>query len=156
MAADPSFSCPNYEAQGGSTWVIGGVLNIASGGSIAMDTGSTFTINGVDLTAKIAALVANPVGGAAAALRIAQGVAAVTGTATVATGLTTVTSVQCTSQDDMDGTNLAAVSATVGNQSGAPVAGSVILKAWKITGAGNAALIAATAAKNLNWFAVGT
>src|SRR5678815_1643233 len=86
--------------------------------------------------------------GIAAGYRLARGVAAVTGTATVITGLTTVVAVIATPQDDPDGVALAAVSATIGDQAGAPAAGSVILKAWKVTATGNATLIAATAAKN--------
>ena len=91
--------------------------------------------------------------------KIARGVSAVTGTATVATGLTTVVAVTATAQDDLDGDALAGVSATIGDQAGTPAAGSVILKAWKVTtggAAGNPTLIAANAAKNVNWVAVGT
>ena len=96
--------------------------------------------------------------GVAAGYKIARGVSAVTGTATVATGLTTVVAITATAQDNLDGDALAGVSATIGNQAGAPVAGSVILNTWKVTvggAAGNPTLIAATVAKNLNWVAVG-
>ncbi len=92
-------------------------------------------------------------------LKIARGVSAVTGTLTVVTGLATVVAVIATAQDDLDGDALAGVSATIGNQAGAPAAGSVILKAWKVTtggAAGNPTLIAATAAKSVNWIAIGT
>lgn len=98
-------------------------------------------------------------GDVGASLRVASGVAAVTGTLTVVTGLAAVTSVQATAQDDLDGAALAGVSATIGDQAGAPAAGSIILKAWKVTtpgAAGNPTLIAATAAKNINWSARGT
>lgn len=91
--------------------------------------------------------------------KVARGVAAVTGTGTVVTGLTTVVSIIATAVDDLDGDALAGVSATIGDQAGTPAAGSVILKAWKVTtggAAGNPTLIAATAAKNINWVAVGT
>lgn len=90
--------------------------------------------------------------------KLARGVSAVTGTATVATGLTTVVAVVATAQDDLDGDALAGVSATIGDQAGTPAAGSVILKCWKVTtggAAGNPTLIAATAAKNVNWIAIG-
>ncbi len=96
------------------------------------------------------------VAGVAAGYKIARGVAAVTGTATVVTGLATVVAVVATAESDPDGTALAELSATIGDQDGAPAAGSVILKAWKITAADNGALIAATAEKNINWVAVGT
>jgi len=94
--------------------------------------------------------------GVAAGYKLARGVAAITGTGTVVTGLATVVAVIATPQDDPNGLALAAVSATIGNQSGAPAAGSVILKAWKVTAVGDATLIAATAAKNINWVAIGT
>lgn len=98
---------------------------------------------------------ASQASGASGALRIARGVASVTGTATVATGLNTVVAVIATSQSDLDGVTIAAVSATVGNQSGSPAAGSVILKCWKATSNSNPTLIAATSAENVNWVAVG-
>ena len=100
----------------------------------------------------------NVVIGVAAGYKIARGVAAVTGTLTVVTGLTTVVAVDATAQDNLDGDALAGVSATKGDQAGTPAAGSVILKAWKVTiggAAGNPTLIAATVAKNVNWIAVG-
>jgi hypothetical protein len=87
--------------------------------------------------------------------KIARGVAAVTGTATVATGLTSVVAVIATAASDLDGDTLAGVSATIGDQAGAPVAGSVILKAWKVTGDADVTFIAANAAKNINWLAIG-
>lgn len=95
-------------------------------------------------------------GATANGLRVAAGVAAITGSGDVVTGLTTVTAVAVSPQSDMDGVTLAAVSATVGNQAGAPAAGSVTIKAWKITAVGDATLIAADAAKNVNWIAYGT
>lgn len=94
--------------------------------------------------------------GAASGYKVARGVASVTGTLTVVTGLATVVAVIATAQDDPDGVALAMVSATIGNQAGAPAAGSVILKTWKVTATGNATLIAATAAKAVNWLAIGT
>ena len=89
-------------------------------------------------------------------VKIARGTQAVTGTATVVTGLSTVIAVVATAQTDPDGVGLAEVSATVGDQAGTPAAGSVILKCWKVTGTGDATLIAATAAKTVNWIAIGT
>lgn len=93
------------------------------------------------------------------AYKMRNGVAAVTGTATVVTGLTTVVAALATPQDDIDGAALANVSVTVGNQAGAPAAGSIIIKAWKVTtggASGNPTEIAATVAKNVNWVAFGT
>lgn len=96
------------------------------------------------------------VAGVAAGYKIARGIAAVTGTATVATGLSNVVAAFASAQDDPDGVALAAVSATPGDQAGAPVVGSIIVKAWKVTATGNATLIAATAPKNISWVAIGT
>lgn len=110
---------------------------------------------GVEIT-KTGAEINLLVAGVAAGYKIARGVAAITGSGTVVTGLATVVAVIATPQSDPDGVALAAVSATIGDQAGAPAAGSVILKAWKVTAVDNATLIAATAAKNINWIAIGT
>lgn len=96
------------------------------------------------------------VAGVAAGYKVARGVAAVTGTLTVVTGLATVVAVVAAAEDDPDGVALAAVSATIGDQAGSPAAGSVIVKAWKVTAVDNATLIAASAEKSINWIAVGT
>lgn len=100
--------------------------------------------------------VADALTGVASGYKVARGVAAVTGTATVVTGLATVVAVAVTAQDDLDGDTLMGVSATIGDQAGTPAAGSVILKAWKSNGDGDATMVAADAAKNLNWIAIGT
>lgn len=101
------------------------------------------------------AALTNPAVGVGASYKIARGVAAITGSGDVVTGLTTVVSVTATPQDDLDGTTLAGCNGTIGDQAGAPAAGSVTIKCWKITAADNGALIAATAAKNVNWIAIG-
>lgn len=97
--------------------------------------------------------------GVAAGYKIARGVSSITGTGTVVTGLATVVAVVAVAQSDLDGDALAGVSATIGDQAGTPAAGSVIIKAWKVTtggAAGNPTLIAATDAKDINWVAIGT
>ena len=86
---------------------------------------------------------------------VKRGVASITGSGTVATGLTTVVSVVATLQDDAALTG-DTVTATIGDQAGTPAAGSVILKVWKPTASGDCTPIAATAAKSVNWIAVGT
>lgn len=96
------------------------------------------------------------VAGVAAGYKVARGVAAITGSGTVVTGLATVVAVVATPSSDLDGVTLAGVSGTIGNQAGAPAAGSVILKCWKVTAVGDATMIAADAAKNVNWIAIGT
>lgn len=94
--------------------------------------------------------------GNATTRRFAGGVASITGTGTVATGLATVVAVTATSQTDLDGTTHAGVSATIGDQAGAPVAGSVILKSWKATSTSVTTLIPDTTACSVNYLAVGT
>lgn len=88
-------------------------------------------------------------------LRSASGVASVTGSGDVATGLTTVVAVVATLQDDAALTG-SMVTATVGDQAGAPAKGSVTLKVWKPTSSADPTPIAATAAKSVNWIAFGT
>lgn len=103
-------------------------------------------------------VLTNPVVGVGADYKIARGVSSITGSGDVVTGLTTVVSITVTPQSDLDGDTLAGCSATIGNQAGAPAAGSVTIKCWKVTtggAAGNPTLIAADAAKSVNWIAVG-
>lgn len=95
-------------------------------------------------------------GGTATGPRFASGVASITGTGTVITGLNTVIAVVATSQTDLDGTTHAGVSATIGDQAGTPAAGSVILKSWKATSTSVTTLVADTTACNVNWMAIGT
>lgn len=99
--------------------------------------------------------VTSGVAGVAAGYKIARSAAAVavTGTLDVDTGLTTVLGWGVTMEDDPDGPALAAVSAAAG------AAGHITIKCWKTTTggvAGNADYIAATAAKNVRWVAVGS
>lgn len=113
----------------------------------------TKVLAGITVTA---AIVNALISGVAAGYKLARGVGAVTGTATVVTGLATVVAVIATPQADLDGDTLAGVSATIGNQAGAPAAGSVILKCWKNNADGDASMVAANAAKDVNWIAIGT
>lgn len=129
------------------------VNGVKTFGAIPVLPASGVTLGTTTLTE---ALLGKYVGAPAAGYRIARGVAAVTGTATVATSLTTVVAVIATAQDDLDGDALAGVSATIGDQAGTPAAGSVILKCWKVTADGDVTFIAANAAKNVNWIAIGT
>ena len=79
---------------------------------------------------------------------------AVTGTSDVTTGLATIIACFANAESDFDGDTLSAVQAV--NTGGA---GHILLKCWKVTvggAAGNPTLIAATVAKNVDWFAVGT
>lgn len=95
------------------------------------------------------------VAGAASGYKIARGVASITGSGDVSTGLSTVVAVICTSQSDISAVNLG-VSATVGDQAGSPAAGSIRIKVWKATSVNNVTMIAATSAMDINWLAIGT
>jgi predicted RecA/RadA family phage recombinase len=79
----------------------------------------------------------------------------VTATDTVVTGLATVIGVVA-SLDSDPGDDPEWVSATIGDQAGAPAAGSVIIKTWKNTGGNDPTPAAATTfAKKVNWIAWG-
>ncbi len=96
------------------------------------------------------------IGGVAAGYKIARGQhTTVDADDTVVTGLTTVVSVVAQlDSDPVDGAMH--VTASIGNQAGAPAAGSVLIKTWKSTD-GDATLIAATTfSKLVNWIAIGT
>lgn len=99
--------------------------------------------------------ISNIVQGVAASYKVARGVSAITGSGTVVTGLTSVVAVVASAASDLDGDTLAGVSATIGDQAGSPAAGSVYLKAWKSNGDGDATVVAADAAKNIAWIAIG-
>jgi hypothetical protein len=104
--------------------------------------------------------VASEVIGVAAGYAIARGInTQVAAIDTIVTGLTTVVAVFATLETDPDPTCFLA-SADIGNQVGAPAAGSILLKTWKATTAGaggNADPVAATAfGQSVNWFAIGT
>lgn len=82
---------------------------------------------------------------------------AVTATAsdTIATGLGVLTSCGA-SLDDAPVLTCDRATASKGDQAGAPVAGSILLKTWKPTAAGDATPIAATTfGKKANWWAFG-
>lgn len=74
---------------------------------------------------------------------------------TIVTGLTTVVAVVATFDDDL-GDNPEWVTTSIGNQAGAPAAGSFYLKTWQNTAGNDPTPIAATTfAKKVNWVAVG-
>lgn len=73
---------------------------------------------------------------------------------TIVTGLGALACVVATLDDDPVA-GCQSVTATIGDQDGAPAAGSFQLKSWKATAADNSALIAATTfEKKVNWIAV--
>lgn len=96
------------------------------------------------------------VGGVAGGYKIARG-QATTGSAsdTVVTGLSSVV-VAIANLESAPVLTCAFASAHIGNQAGAPAAGSILIKTWMPTVAIDATPIAATTfTKLVNWFAVG-
>lgn len=75
---------------------------------------------------------------------------------TIVTGLASVAVVLATLGDDpVAGCQFA--TASIGDQAGAPAAGSVLVKVWKATASGDTALIAGTTfGKKVNWMAFGS
>lgn len=77
----------------------------------------------------------------------------VTASDTLVTGLTGVALVVATLDSDPVA-GCQSVTASIGDQAGAPAAGSVLIKTWKATAAGDTALIPATTfGKKVNWIA---
>lgn len=129
MSADTTYGTKIQERNGGD------YLAVASGGTLDIETGGILSIAGVDKTAAIAGLPAttNYAVGVASGYKVARGVhTQVSAADTVITGLTTVVAVVVspiaapTAKQD-------SVTATIGNQSGAPAAGSIIINTWKST-----------------------
>lgn len=85
----------------------------------------------------------------------AYGVAAVTGSLDVSTGLKTVVAVVACLADNSSLTNGITVTATIGDQAGTPAAGRVTVKVWKPTASGDVTPVASAAAVNINWIALG-
>jgi hypothetical protein len=99
--------------------------------------------------------VANALASTTAAKKVVAGVATITGTGDVVTGLTTVSAVVVTMQADASLTNGTSITATIGNQAGVPAAGSVTINVWKPTSSIDGTPIASAAAVDCNWFAFG-
>lgn len=97
------------------------------------------------------------VDGIAAGYKLARGVATPTGGSdTVASGLATVVAVATALEDEPTLTHMWS-QADIGDQAGAPAAGSFILTSSKPTGAGDVTPIASTTPFSpVNWVAIGT
>jgi hypothetical protein len=98
-----------------------------------------------------------PIAGAGSGLKLARGQQnTVTAVDTVATGLTTVVAAVA-SLDSDPGDDPMLATASIGDQAGAPVAGSILVKTWKNTGGTDPTpLAASTFGKKVNWIAIGT
>jgi hypothetical protein len=139
VAQDTTFpSGTNYNRPGNAQTDIGGVLDILAAGKL--------TVAGVDKTAALASMTRGARG-------VATTVAAVD---TIVTGLALLTSVHATLADDPSDDPFM-VSASIGDQAGAPAAGSFYLKTWKNTGGTDPTPLAATTfSKKVNWSASGS
>ena len=130
----------NYKEQGGARTVIGGEIDIVSGGALK--------IAGSDRTAALATAPA----GVAAGYVVARGTIALDGSnpTAITTGLTTVTGFSATLQgSSAPGTGTSVLTHTISS-------GTVSVYAWKVTAAGDATLIASTGTETISWVAVGT
>ncbi len=134
----------NYTEQGGARTVIGGEIDIVSGGALK--------IAGTDKTAALAAAVATPAAGVAAGYMIARGETALDGSnpTPVATGLTSVVGFSATLKGSAaPGVGTSVLTAVI---SGA----TVNVYAWKPTSNSDPTLIASTGTESFYWTATGT
>ena len=137
------YATANYQASG-SDWEIGGTLNVQSGGVLS--------INGADVTSKLAASVANPVAGAASGYKVAQGETALDGSnpTPVATGLATITA--CTLTIKTASAPGVSTSVVTYGSSG----GTLNMYGWKPTSNADPTLIASTGTDTIGWLCFGT
>ena len=129
-------------------------LGAGAGTSVTSTAAELNILDGVTKTASEINLLA---AGAAAGYKIARGIATI-GSASddVATGLTTVVAAAVSLVGDPSLTHMYS-SCTVGDQAGAPVAGSIRIKSWKPTATGDVTPTAATSTfANVAWVAIGT
>ena len=106
-----------------------------------------------------AALLADTEGqvllGAGSEIRIVAGLhTTVTATDTIVTGLSKVLGAIASYETDVADPNTY-VQAAVGDQAGAPAAGSIIVKSWKTTGSDPTPVAADAFAKKVSWLAFG-
>lgn len=140
--ADPAVNTLNYTEQGGARTVIGGEIDIVTGGTIK--------VNGVDKTLAVAG---SGVAGVAAGYLVARGETALDGSnpTPVATGLTTVIAFMAT----LKGTAAPADSTSVLSANIAGAAGNVDVYGWKNTAGTDPTLVASTGTESFYWIAIG-
>lgn len=155
--SDSSYITKVYEKQGGDTLVIadGGDMAVESGGSVDFQAGAALKIGGVDKTAQLDAALA----GIAAGYKIARGQhTQAAASDTVATGLATVVAVVA-AFDSAPTVKQLFLEASIGDQAGAPAAGSILLKTFKPTAVNDVTPTAATDFTDnikINWIAIGS
>jgi len=146
---DTTYAPKTYHKQGGDEFVV------ASGGQITIESGGILSVNGVDVTAGVAAAAANPVVGVAAGYKLARGELALDGSnpTSVAHGLTTCIAVTATLKGSAaPGAGTSVITAVINGA-------NLDFYAWKPTtggASGNPDLIASTGTESIYFVAVGT
>lgn len=139
-----------YLTQGGAAFTIGSgcTTTVASGGVLNVASGGALQIAGVDQTTALATAPA----AVAAGYKIARGETALDGSnpTAVTTGLTTITGCALT----IKATAAPGVSTSV--VSYGTSSGTMNMYGWKVTGTGDATLIASTGTDTIGWVCVGT
>jgi hypothetical protein len=132
----------NYNEQGGARTVIGGEIDIVSGGALK--------VAGTDRTAALATAPA----GVAAGYKVARGETVLDGSnpTPVATGLATVIGFTAT----LKGTGAPGVGTSTLTADIAGAAGNVNVYAWKPTSNSDPTLVASTGTESFYWTAIGT
>lgn len=131
-------------------------LKLGAGAGTSV-TSSAAELNILDGVTKTASEINTLVAGVAGGYKIARGTATI-GTASddIVTGLTTVVGAVVSLVGDPSATH-AMSTCTIGDQAGAPAAGSIRIKSWKFTAQADTALIAAdTVFASVSWIAIGT
>lgn len=159
------------EARIGNKVVLGGVDLTATGAEINVlhgitsstvelnkltgVTADTAELNIMDGVTKTAAQINAAVEGVAGGYKVARGQhTTVAASDDIDTGLTTVISIVATLDDDpVDGCMF--VTASIGDQAGAPAAGHALIKTWLNTDADATLAPATTFGKKINWVAFG-
>lgn len=136
---------PNYSEQGGAKWVVGGEIDVTG----------MLKVGSVDKTTALAAAVTTPIAGVAASYKIARGMASLTGTAEITSGLATVVSAVATLAQDAS-VDALFVSVSIPAQTGGN-AGKFTIKSWKPTATGDVTPGASTETGTaVSWIAIGT
>jgi hypothetical protein len=115
-----------------------GTLTVKSGGTQTVDSGGTLTVNGTT----------NLVKGASTGYALARGSTSVTGTALINTGLTTIVAMS----GSVRSASASAVCVSFLPSNGANATATV----YSMTSASNNAFITSSAAKTVDWIAIGT
>lgn len=150
-----------YPETGGNINAVGANTSVSVGPSkishFICTAALTWYVEGEALETATVAVNNAVVAGIAAGYKVARGQhTTVDADDTVVTGLATVVAVVASLESDpVAGAQF--VTAVLGNQTGAPAAGSIQIKSWKATATADTALIAATTfSKLVNWIAIGT